>query len=84
MILECLGCDRDYWLSREEGICYLYDRHMEREEGMNREDAKEEERRMRQLGEQVEPLAYRTIGAAIEVHRLLGPGFLAKSAFIPR
>jgi GxxExxY protein len=51
----------------------------EREEGMNREDAKdakEEERRMRQLGEQVEQLAYRAIGAAIEVHRLLGPGFL--------
>ena len=46
---------------------------------MNREDAKdakEEERRMRQLGEQVEQLAYRAIGAAIEVHRLLGPGFL--------
>src|SRR4028119_577423 len=51
----------------------------EREEGMNREDAKdakEEERRMRQLGEQLEQLAYRAIGAAIEVHRLLGPGFL--------
>ena len=31
---------------------------------------------MRQLGEQVEQLAYRAIGAAIEVHRLLGPGFL--------
>ena len=31
---------------------------------------------MRQLGEQVEQLAYRVIGAAIEVHRLLGPGFL--------
>ena len=46
---------------------------------MNREDAKdakEEERRMRQLGEQLEQLAYRAIGAAIEVHRLLGPGFL--------
>ncbi len=43
---------------------------------MNHEDAKEEERRMRQLGEQVEQLAYRAIGAAIEVHRLLGPGFL--------
>jgi len=39
-------------------------------------DAKEEERRMRQFGEQVEQLAYRVIGAAIEVHRLLGPGFL--------
>jgi GxxExxY protein len=52
---------------------------MGREEGMNREDAKdakEEERRMRQLGEQLEQLAYRAIGAAIEVHRLLGPGFL--------
>ena len=46
---------------------------------MNREDAKdtkEEEKRMRQLGEQVEQLAYRAIGAAIEVHRLTGPGFL--------
>jgi GxxExxY protein len=46
---------------------------------MNREDAKnakEEERRMRELGEQVEQLAYRAIGAAIEVHRILGPGFL--------
>ncbi|MEC4817191.1 MAG: GxxExxY protein [Scytonema sp. PMC 1069.18] len=47
--------------------------------GMNREDAKyakEEERRMKQLGEEVEQLAYGVIGAAIEVHRLLGPGFL--------
>ncbi|GET37264.1 GxxExxY protein [Microseira wollei] len=46
---------------------------------MNREDAKsakEEERRMRQLSEEVEQLAYRVIGAAIEVHRVLGPGFL--------
>ncbi|MFM9267362.1 GxxExxY protein [Tychonema sp. BBK16] len=46
---------------------------------MNREDAKDtkqEERRMRQLGEEVEQLAYRAIGAAIEVHRLLEPGFL--------
>ncbi|XZO01522.1 MAG: GxxExxY protein [Microcoleus sp.] len=46
---------------------------------MNHEDAKdakEEERRIRQLGEQVEQLAYRAIGAAIEVHRLTGPGFL--------
>ncbi len=31
---------------------------------------------MRQLGEQVEQLADRAIGAAIEVHRILGPGFL--------
>lgn len=79
LILERLGCDRDYWLRGKEEISYLYDRHIEKEEGMNHEDAKnakEEERRMRQLGEQVEQLAYRAIGAAIEVHRLLGPGFL--------
>jgi GxxExxY protein len=31
---------------------------------------------MRQLGEQLEQLAYRAIGAAIEVHRLLGSRFL--------
>jgi GxxExxY protein len=46
---------------------------------MNREDAKdtkEEERRMKQLEEEVERLAYRVIGAAIEAHRVLGPGFL--------
>jgi hypothetical protein len=36
---------------------------------MNREDAKdtkEQERRMRELGEQLEQLAYRAIGAAID------------------
>ncbi|KYC35604.1 GxxExxY protein [Scytonema hofmannii PCC 7110] len=36
---------------------------------MNRKDAKSAK-------EEVEGLAYQTIGAAIEVHRMLGPGFL--------
>jgi GxxExxY protein len=40
----------------------------------NREDAKSA--KMRELGEKVEQLAYEVIGAAIEVHRVLGPGFL--------
>ncbi len=30
---------------------------------------------MKELGEEVEQLAYGVIGAAIEVHRVLGPGF---------
>ncbi|WP_242040697.1 GxxExxY protein [Coleofasciculus sp. FACHB-1120] len=38
----------------------------------------EERRMMRQLDGEVERLAYDAIGAAIEVHRLLGPGFLEK------
>ena len=49
------------------------------EEGRRNEPRRREGhegRRMRQLGEQLEQLAYRVIGAAIEVHRLLGPGFL--------
>ncbi len=56
-----------------------YDRHMrgnKESTAFDAKDAKEEERRTRQLGEQLEQLAYRAIGAAIEVHRLLGPGFL--------
>jgi GxxExxY protein len=36
----------------------------------------EEEGKMRQPSERIENLAYRVIGAAIEVHRVLGCGFL--------
>jgi GxxExxY protein len=61
------------------GWTVFHDISVREEEEMNREDAKytkEEERRMRQLSEEVEQLAYRVIGAAIEVHLVLGPGFL--------
>ncbi|AFZ60191.1 GxxExxY protein [Anabaena cylindrica FACHB-243] len=39
---------------------------------------KREEGRMRELGDDVEGLAYGVIGAAIEVHRVLGAGFLER------
>ncbi|MDF5720619.1 MAG: GxxExxY protein [Rhizonema sp. PD37] len=41
---------------------------------MNRQDAKDAKRREPSL--EVDRLAYDLIGAAIEVHRVLGPGFL--------
>ena len=53
---------------------------------MNHEEAKdrkeearrEEDRRMRRFSDEVEKQAYAVIGAAIEVHRMLGSGFLER------
>lgn len=49
MILERLGCDRDYWLRGKEEISYLYDRHIQRKERMNREDAKDTKKEKRRI-----------------------------------
>ncbi|HTN86854.1 MAG TPA: GxxExxY protein, partial [Sorangium sp.] len=46
---------------------------------MNRQDAKDakrEESERYEPSEEVDRVARRVIGAALEVHRLLGPGFL--------
>ena len=42
----------------------------------NRQDAKHAKRSFPEPSEQVDDLARRVLGAAIEVHRHLGPGFL--------
>lgn len=43
---------------------------------MNRQDAKSAKAPRQEPGPELDDLAHRVIGAAIEVHRVLGPGFL--------
>lgn len=43
---------------------------------MNRQDAKDAELEEEEPSSDVDALCHQVIGAAIEVHRLLGPGFL--------
>ncbi|XXR63662.1 GxxExxY protein [Sorangium sp. So ce388] len=55
------------------------DRARVERQGMNRQDAKDakrEESERYEPSEELDRVARRVIGAALEVHRLLGPGFL--------
>ena len=55
----------------EEGFMNTNREHVRQALRLGAKDAK-----MREFGEELEQLAYEVIGAAIEVHRVLGPGFL--------